>query len=469
MVDAPPVQLPPVTQAQPPELPSRWAEISFGRPTAVEPYVRFADIAHMDWEALTNAELLALSGGALAELRERDVVRTANAPAGDLAERLVADAMRGNLAPNGQKSWDVLVRPSVSDTPAQRVQVKARVVTDPANAGQRQVSAFRSWDFESVMFVLFDPMYRVRAAALVPAQLVREQATHVEFTASDRVFASEAMLALGENWTERLQTAELWAQTRQRQSGPYTDLEEIGPTPAGGVRSVLIVDGAGRIVEITEYDADGRAIMRSYGAPTHHDPVAEMFRELDLPAPSIPGRFAPSLQALGQCCVASNDVSPAAMYLFETEFLMTLVTGQVGDFVAVSHAGHGANSYALSYFLVDGPLALFLQIAWGGVYTDTEKAASAWRMLISHVERLIRAAQSPAAVAACGRRERLLVVNSDFRGGGSWALCRPPLDEGAVRALLERHLYEETAPGLRAPQQSLMDATAWAESVWIPA
>ena len=82
------------------------------------------------------------------------------------------------------------------------------------------------------------------------------------------------------------------------------------------------------------------------------------------------------------------------MYLFKTDFLLTLLTGQVDDFVAVSHAGHGANSYALSYFLVDGPLALFLQTAWGGVFTDPEKAESTWRLLVSHVERLIQAAQS---------------------------------------------------------------------------
>jgi hypothetical protein len=167
----------------------------------------------MNWETLTNAELLALSGGALAELRARGVVRTANAPAGDLAERLVADAMGGELAHNSQKSWDVLLRVPVSDTP-HRVQVKARVVTDPANAGQRQVSAFRSWDCESVMFVLFDPLYRIRAAALVATAVVRRHSTHVAFTASDRVFATDGMLALGKDWTQRLQTAALWNQTR---------------------------------------------------------------------------------------------------------------------------------------------------------------------------------------------------------------------------------------------------------------
>ena len=68
------------------------------------------------------------------------VVRTANAPVGDLAERLVPDAMGGKLAHNSQKRRDVLlVRAAVAGTPAQRVRVKARVLTDVANAGRRQV------------------------------------------------------------------------------------------------------------------------------------------------------------------------------------------------------------------------------------------------------------------------------------------------------------------------------------------
>jgi hypothetical protein len=195
--------------------------------------------------------------------------------------------------------------------------------------------------------------------------------------------------------------------------------------------------------------------------------IAETFREADLPAPPIPSRFESSLQALGPWWFATNDVSPAAMYLFETNFLLTLLTNQLDDFVAVSHAGHGANSYALSYFLVDGPLALFLQTAWGGVFTDPEKAESAWRLLVSHVERLIQAAQSATAVNAGGAEERLVVVNSDFRGGGSWALCRPPLDEDAARALLETQPYEETADVPHRHQQALIDATAWAESTWL--
>ena len=195
--------------------------------------------------------------------------------------------------------------------------------------------------------------------------------------------------------------------------------------------------------------------------------IAETFREAGLAAPPIPTRFEASLQALGPWWFATNDVSPAAMYLFETDFLLKLLTGHVDDFVAVSHAGHGANSYALSYFLVDGPLALFLQTAWDGVFTDEKKAESAWRLLVSRVERLIQAAQSATPGDAGGAEERLVVVNSDFRGGGSWALCRPPLDEDAARALLETQPYEETADVPHRHQQALIDATAWAESTWL--
>lgn len=166
----------------------------------------------MDWQRLTNAQLLEHSGQALAELRRRGIVRTANAPAGDLAERLVADAMGGELAPNSQKSWDVLAPPALPG-PWQRIQVKTRVVTDLHNAGQRQMSAFRSWDFEAAMFVLFDPLYAIRKAALVPVAKVKEVATHIDFTASDRVFATDALLRLGDSWTGRLQVATLWRET----------------------------------------------------------------------------------------------------------------------------------------------------------------------------------------------------------------------------------------------------------------
>ena len=57
---------------------------------------------------MSVGELLASSRAILAELRRRGVIRTGNAPAGDYAELLVQRATGGQLAPNSQKSWDVL-------------------------------------------------------------------------------------------------------------------------------------------------------------------------------------------------------------------------------------------------------------------------------------------------------------------------------------------------------------------------
>jgi hypothetical protein len=162
---------------------------------------------------MTTAELLALSGGALTELRARNVVRTGNAPAGDLAELLVAQAMGGELAKKSQKSWDVRLPPPDGSLEGERVQVKARVVLNLKNKGERQVSAFRSWDFDSVMFVLFDGIYQVRAAALLPRQTVETRSSHVAYTSSDRVFATVDLLGLGEDWADRLRAVALWNAT----------------------------------------------------------------------------------------------------------------------------------------------------------------------------------------------------------------------------------------------------------------
>jgi hypothetical protein len=88
---------------------------------------------------------------------------------GDYAELLVQLATGGELAPGSQRSWDVL-------TPdGERLQVKARVVTGANVRGERQLSVFRSWDFDAVEIVLFDDEFRVWRAARLPVELLEQQ------------------------------------------------------------------------------------------------------------------------------------------------------------------------------------------------------------------------------------------------------------------------------------------------------
>lgn len=79
-----------------------------------------------DLSTLSESGLFSLYRAILSELKDRGVIRTENAPVGDYAEYLVATALGGQLAPNSEKSWDVLTKDG------EKLQVKARVVSEPA-------------------------------------------------------------------------------------------------------------------------------------------------------------------------------------------------------------------------------------------------------------------------------------------------------------------------------------------------
>lgn len=121
-----------------------------------------------DLSARRITELFALYRAILRELRHRNVIRTENAPAGDYAEYLVASLTKGELADNSEKSWDIM-EPSGG-----RLQVKCRVVVDSRNRGQRQLSPFRSFDFDETIVVLLNENYGVFRAVRLPVEIVRE-------------------------------------------------------------------------------------------------------------------------------------------------------------------------------------------------------------------------------------------------------------------------------------------------------
>ncbi len=137
----------------------------------------------------STSELFALYRAILRELRGRGVVRTENAPAGDYAEFLVATALGGNLAPNSAKSYDVLAG-------GVRLQVKARVVSDPPKSGQLQLSTFRSFDFDEGVIVLLDHNdYRVRQAVRLPVADLEAVAVRDRHVNGYRVHARPSLMA----------------------------------------------------------------------------------------------------------------------------------------------------------------------------------------------------------------------------------------------------------------------------------
>ena len=120
----------------------------------------------------TVRELLQAYAAILRRLRSLGVVRTANAPASDYAEFLVWRHVGGTLEPNSTKGWDIR-------TPdGQRIQVKCRVISDPQNRGQYQLSPFRSFTIDAAAIVLFAADYSIWRAALLPGAVVETHTTY---------------------------------------------------------------------------------------------------------------------------------------------------------------------------------------------------------------------------------------------------------------------------------------------------
>ncbi len=155
-----------------------------------------------DIGGLSTAQLLRLYAQILGRLRTTGIVRSANAPAGDLAERLVLDAYHGVLAPPSEKSWDVR-------TPDDRkLQVKCRVVASAKPNGQ-SFSPFRSWDFDACVFVLLDAeTYEVSQAVELDRELVESMARAVTWVAGHRVTVAQVRASTdATDVTEEVRTA----------------------------------------------------------------------------------------------------------------------------------------------------------------------------------------------------------------------------------------------------------------------
>jgi hypothetical protein len=137
-----------------------------------------------DLSTFSEAGLFSLYRAILSELKSRGMVRTENAPAGDYAEYLVATALSGQMAPNSEKSWDVL------GNDGEKLQVKARVVSDPVQPGQLQLSPFRSFGFDSAVIVLLSATdYAVSRASKVPRHVVESSTLHRQHVNGKVLFA----------------------------------------------------------------------------------------------------------------------------------------------------------------------------------------------------------------------------------------------------------------------------------------
>jgi hypothetical protein len=122
--------------------------------------------------------------GVLTELNRRDVLRSRNPPAGDLAEYLVAKAYQGELAAPSVKSWDVQAGDRL-------LQVKCRLL-DQGDRRSQSFSPFRSWEFDACVFMALDCYtYDVVRAVEIPMETVKTLARETSWVRGHRVNVSQ--------------------------------------------------------------------------------------------------------------------------------------------------------------------------------------------------------------------------------------------------------------------------------------
>ena len=127
------------------------------------------------------AELLELHVNINSELRDREVLRSANTPTGDLAEYLFCKAFEWEQAKNSVKSYDA------TDKAGKKYQIKGRRLH--ALNSSRQLSALRNLKdggFDSLAGIIFDCNYKILRAAIIPHRVVLSNSTYVAHSNSHR-------------------------------------------------------------------------------------------------------------------------------------------------------------------------------------------------------------------------------------------------------------------------------------------
>jgi hypothetical protein len=121
--------------------------------------------------------LLELHGDVIAELKRREVVRSANNPTGDYGELLFSRAFGWTLNANSSADADAM------DADGLRYQIKCRKLVTPS--GSRRLGLIRRLPdrpFDKLAAVLIDGKFRVLRGAIIPFEVVQPRATYVQST-----------------------------------------------------------------------------------------------------------------------------------------------------------------------------------------------------------------------------------------------------------------------------------------------
>lgn len=141
----------------------------------------------------------------------------------------------------------------------------------------------------------------------------------------------------------------------------------------------------------------------------------QLFTREGLPFPPLPDDLAANLEVSedSESVFSTRELrySPYNMEVLVGE----LVDGEEpDDYAVLGFDGHGVNSWAVHYVLLQPGLALFLQLPWGGAYEDADENRALIARTFEWAEALQGAIQRILPRGLIPPGWRLVVVRSDF-------------------------------------------------------
>jgi hypothetical protein len=142
------------------------------------------------------------------------------------------------------------------------------------------------------------------------------------------------------------------------------------------------------------------------------------FREAGLAFPQIPEELAVALEEKERWVFSTRDVK---MWPYDIDRYVKESCDPPSPYVVLAHAGYGFNSYVIAYYLVFGPLRLFLHLGFGGAYMNEGEDVIKIRECFSLADQILEAAKTSGKLFP---DECLTVVCSDFYSN-YWGLFVP--------------------------------------------
>ncbi|SFQ03601.1 hypothetical protein [Variovorax sp. 770b2] len=200
---------------------------------------------------------------------------------------------------------------------------------------------------------------------------------------------------------------------------------------------------------ISLHDFDGSAAAVS--------PAQALYAAENLPFPPIPEQLVTSLKAQGPSWYATRLVT-STPYDLEHFSLEVETQPDLPDYAVVGFDGFGTNSWAAHYYVVNKSLALFIQLPWGGAYTEPVQARQDIAAMVDWAAKLQSKLEQAELLHRIPQGVRLEVIASRF-GRAGWRWIGGGLDAATIpwnspAGMLDAMLSEvdELADGRRSFQ-----------------